>query len=161
MLRPIQLGVFVAGFAASAALAQPRSLGVFGLWGAFQDSERCYAIGQPVESSIRGTRPFASVGYWPRQGARGQLHFRLSGEKRPESAVLLRIGARSFQLAGRGWDAWARDARADAELLSAMRSGLTMTVETRSIRGGLVRDQYRLRGAPSAIDAAALACARR
>jgi hypothetical protein len=160
MLRPTHLVVFVAGFAASAA-AQPRPLGVFGLWGSFQDEGRCYAIAQPVDSSIRGTRPFASVAYWPRRGARGQLHVRLSGQKRAESAVLLRIDGRSYQLVGRGWDAWAADARADAELVAAMRSGIAMTVETRSVRGGLVRDQYRLRGAPSAIDAAALACARR
>jgi len=73
--------------------------------------------------------------------------------------VLLRVGDRTFQLIGRGADAWAPDARGDAELLAAMRSGLSMTVETRSVRGGLLRDQYQLRGAPSAIDAAALACA--
>jgi hypothetical protein len=40
-----------------------------------------------------------------------------------------------------------------------MRSGLSMTIETRSLRGGILRDHYQLRGAPSAIDAAALACA--
>jgi hypothetical protein len=159
MLRPIQLLLFVALFAASAAAAQPRALGVYGLWGAFRDQARCYAIARPSASSSGRTEAFASVGYWPRQRTRGQLHFRLSGEKRAESAVLLRVGERTFQLIGRGADAWAPDARGDAELLAAMRSGLSMTVETRSVRGGLLRDQYQLRGAPSAIDAAALACA--
>lgn len=160
MLRPIQLGIFVAGIAASAASAQPRGLGVFGLWGAFRDQARCYAIARPAASTNRGGQAFASVAYWPRAGARGQLHFRLSSEKRAESAILLRIGERTFQLIGRGADAWAPDPRADAELVGAMRSGLSMTVETRSVRGGVVRDQYQLRGAPSAIDAAALACLR-
>lgn len=160
MLRPIQFVIFVAGFAVSAA-AQQRPLGVFGLWGAFQDAARCYAIAQPVESSVRGTRPFMSVGYWPRRPGGGQLHIRLSGEKRAESAVLLRIDVRTFQLIGRGWDAWAPDGRADAELLAAMRTGVAMSVETRSRSGRRLRDRYRLRGAPSAIDAAALACARR
>jgi hypothetical protein len=159
MLRPIQLLLFVAGIAASAAAAQPRAVGVYGLWGAFRDAARCYAIARPSASSSGRTDAFASVAYWPRQGARGQLHFRLSGEKRAESAVLLRVDGRSFQLIGRGADAWAPDARADFELVGAMRSGLTMTVETRSVRGGILRDQYQLRGAPSAIDAAALACA--
>jgi hypothetical protein len=159
MLRPTQLLTFVAIFAASAAAAQPRALGVYGLWGAFRDPARCYAIARPTASSLGRTDAFASVGYWPRQGARGQLHFRLSGEKRAESAVLLRVDGRTFQLIGRGADAWAPDARTDAELLGAMRSGLSMTVETRTLRGGILRDQYALRGAPSAIDAAALACA--
>ena len=158
MLRLTQL-CFLVVFSATSAAAQQRGLGVFGVWGAFQDPQRCYAIAQPIESSIRGTRPFASVGYWGR-GARAQLHLRLSGEKRPESAIILRLDGRTFQLTGRGWDAWATDAQADAEMITAMRSAIDMVVETRSVRGGLVRDRYALRGAPSAIDAAAFACAR-
>jgi hypothetical protein len=42
-----------------------------------------------------------------------------------------------------------------------MRSGIDMIVETRSDRGALVRDYYQLRGAATAIDAAAVGCARR
>ncbi len=159
MFRLLQFVLLAAGLSSLAA-AQPRALGVFGLWGAFRDEAHCYAIAQPVSSSIRGTKPFASAGYWPRQGARGQLHFRLSGEQRAGSAVLLRIDDRTFQLIGRGADAWAPDTRADQEIVGAMRTGIAMVVETRSARGGIVRDQYRLRGAPSAIDAAALACVR-
>jgi hypothetical protein len=41
-----------------------------------------------------------------------------------------------------------------------MRSGLEMTVETRNVRGGVMRDSYQLRGAATALDAAAIACAR-
>ena len=159
MFRPIGIVIFVAGFAASAA-AQQRSLGVFGLWGAFHDGGRCYAIAEPVRQSVRGTQPYASVGNWPGRNVRGQLHIRLSGEQRAQSAVLLRIDGRSFQLTGQGWDAWAPDARADSELLAAMRTGIAMTVETRGANGRLIRDQYQLRGAASAIDAAALACLR-
>jgi hypothetical protein len=167
MLRVLRLtqfvgfcGLFVAAAAAPAG-AQPRGLGVFGLWGAFQDQARCYAIAKTANSSIPRSEGYASVAYWPRQGLRGQLHFRLSAEKREASAILLRIDGQTFQLIGRGADAWAPDARADAQLVAAMRTGLNMTVETRSVRGGLIRDHYRLRGAPSAIDAAAVACARR
>jgi len=147
---------------AGPALAQRQTLGVFSFWGGFRESERCYAISQPVQS-LRpdGLRPFASVGYWPGRRVGGQLHVRLSRDKRPGSAVLLRIDGRSFQLAAGTRDAWAADARADAEILAAMRLGMDMTVETRSVRGALVRDHYRLRGAATAIDAAAIACARR
>lgn len=167
MLRMLRLRQFVrilVVFVAApggVAGAQPSGLGVYGLWGAFQDQSRCYAIARPSASSNGRTEAFASVGFWPGSGRRGQLHLRLSGPKRQESAILLRIDERSFQLIGRGTDAWAPDARADAELLAAMRTGLTMTVETRSARGRLLREIYQLRGAPSAIDAAALACLRR
>jgi hypothetical protein len=145
--------------AASPAAAQPQSLGVFGAWGAFRDDARCYAITQPEEAPE--AQAFAAVGQWPGRRGAGQLHIRLSREKRQSSAVLLRIDGRAFQLVGGGRDAWAPDARADADIQAAMRSGLYMVVETRSTQGLIVRDLYRLRGAATAIDAAAIACAQR
>lgn len=154
--------LFPALVAAVPAWAQPQPLGVFGSWGAFRDGARCYAIAEPVLAPApQGWRPFASVGQWPGRGRTGQLHIRLSREKRLSSAVLLRIDGRAFQLIGGGRDAWAPDARGDAEIQAAMRTGLDLIVETRSTQGLIVRDQYRLRGAATAIDAAALACARR
>ena len=149
-------------FGAAPAVAQQQSLGIFGTWGAFRGEGRCYAITAPLRApAAQAWRPFASVGYWPQRRVGGQLHIRLSREKRPGSAVLLRIDGRSFQLNGTGRDAWAPDARADDEILAALRTGIEMSIETRSVQGLLVRDQYQLRGAATAIDAAAVACLRR
>lgn len=145
---------------AAPALAQPQALGAFGGWAAFRDTGRCYAITQPVQASGgREAQAFASIGTWPGRGA--QLHIRLSREKRAGSAVLLRVDGQLFQLVGGGRDAWAPDGRADAEIQAAMRTGVDLAVETRATDGLLVRDQYRLRGAATAMDAAAIACARR
>jgi hypothetical protein len=147
---------------ATSAEAQRQSLGIFGTWGAFRGQDRCYAIAEPYQTPRAGDgRGFASVGYWPGRAASGQAYFRLSRAKREGSAVLLRIDDRTFQLRGGGADAWAADPAADAELVSAMRTGIEMNVETRAANGALVRDSYRLRGAATAIDAAAIACARR
>jgi hypothetical protein len=158
-------GRFLPIFAAAAAApawAQPQTLGAFGNWAAFRDGARCYAITQPYQASgAEGWQPFASVGQWPGRGRGGQLHIRLSREKRQGSAVLLRIDGRAFQLIGGGRDAWAPDARADAEIQAAMRTGVDFVVETRSTQGLIVRDLYRLRGAATAMDAAAIACAPR
>jgi hypothetical protein len=146
---------------AAPAAAQLQSLGIFQTWGAFREPDRCWAITEPYRSPRpEGWRPFASIGYWPASGVRSQVHFRLSREKRPGSAVLLRIDDLTFQLQGGGNNAWAPDRRADADIVAAMRTGLEMNVETRSVRGTFVRDSYRLRGAATAIDAAAIACAR-
>jgi hypothetical protein len=143
------------------AVAQRQSLGIFQTWGAFREPGRCYAIAEPYRAPRpEAWRPFASIGYWPGRGVRSQVHFRLSREKRPGSAVLLRIDDLTFQLQGGGNNAWAPDRRADADIVTAMRTGLEMAVETRSSRGAFVRDSYRLRGAATAIDAAAIACVR-
>ena len=149
---------------ASPVAAQRQSLGIFFKWGAFREAapKRCFAIAEPERSpKAEGWRPFASVGFWPGVGVGGQIHFRLSRNKRPGSAVLLRIDDRTFQLFAGGANAWAADRRGDAEIVAAMRSGIDMIIETRSDRGALVRDYYQLRGAATAIDAAAVACARR
>lgn len=153
----------------SAALGGPvaaerQSLGIFGQWGSFReaDGKSCFAIAEPMRKARNlQWKPFASVGYWPARSATGQVHFRLSRMKRQGSVVLLRIDERTFQLAGGGINAWAPNARADADIVAAMRSGIDMAIETRSERGGLIRDAYQLRGAATAIDAAAIACTRR
>ena len=143
------------------AHAQRQPLGIFFQWGAFEDANRCFAIAEPAQSPRpRDWKPFASISYWPERGVKGQLHIRLSREKREGSAVLLNIDGRTWQLVGGGNNAWAPDPRADAEIVAAMRTGVDMIVETRSARGARVRDYYRLRGAATAIDAAAIACAR-
>lgn len=145
---------------AAPAAAQQRSLGIFGLWGAFAETGRCYAISEPLQPRRDSAgRAFASAGWFPGRGVRGQIHVRFSEAKRQGSAVLLRVDGRTFQLIGGGADAWAPDGRADAEIVAAMRSGLEMSVETRNVRGGLMRDAYALRGAATALDAAAIACA--
>jgi hypothetical protein len=149
---------------ASPVAAERQSIGVFAGWGAFRDQApaRCFAVAVPVRSPRPETwRAAASVSYWPERRTRGQVHFRLSREKRAGSAILLRIDDRTFQLAGGGINAWAPDPRADAEIVRAIRTGLSMRVETRSVRGTSVRDFYQLRGAATAIDAAAIACAGR
>jgi hypothetical protein len=147
---------------ATTAEARPQSIGIFGTWGAFREADRCYAIAEPLSAPRPGDgRGFASIGYWPARAAGGQAYFRLSRAKREGSAVLLRIDDRTFQLRGSGAEAWAADPAADSELVSAIRTGIEMSVETRSASGALIRDSYRLRGAATAIDAAAIACARR
>ena len=145
------------------AEAQLRSLGVFGQWASFQKEKprSCYAIAAPFRAPrASGWKPFASVGTWPDRKLRGQVHFRLSREKRQGSAVLLRIADRTFQLLAGKADAWAPDRTADAMIVAAMRSGVDMTIETRAANGAQIRDSYRLQGAATAIDAAAIACAK-
>jgi hypothetical protein len=161
MLRWSLFPLFLLGLALPVE-AQTGALGVFGLWGAFAEKTRCYAISEPQRTARNNPRgAFASVGWWPRTGLRGQIHFRLSQPKRRGSAILLRIDERTFQLVGGGSNAWAPDPRADADVVAAMRTGVEMVLETRSERGTLVRDLYALRGAATALDAAAIGCARR
>jgi hypothetical protein len=140
------------------------ALGVFGRWGAFRDPQtaRCFSISEPTDppKQDRQWRPFAAIGFWPRQNVRGQVNIRLSKELAPGGSATLIAGGTRFQLIAGGADAWAKDQRDDAAIVAAIRSGGTMSVHGRAKSGGTVSDHYELRGAATAIDAAALGCAR-
>ena len=148
---------------AASPLQARDSLGIFENWGAFRDAQppRCYAISEPVRDTKGAWKPFASVSHWPAQSVRNQLHIRMSRARAADAAVTLSIGDRRFRLTAGGADAWAQDARADAAIVAAMRSATSMSIESRDTAGQPFADAYRLRGAATAIDAAALGCARR
>lgn len=161
MIRPISLLLFALLLIAAVPVNARESLGVFESWGAFRDPSptRCYAIAMPVRQG--GRDGFATISHWPEQRIRGQIQFRLSRGHDPHAPVTLSIGDRRFALVAGAADAWAADARGDAAIVAAIRSGTSMSVETRDARGRAYADAYPLRGAATAIDAAALGCARR
>ena len=107
-----------------------------------------------------GGAAFASINHWPRQGVHGQVHLRLSRPRNPRARVTLSIGERRFELVAGEVDAWAPDARTDAAIVAAIRSSRSMSVEALARGGGAFADAYTLRGAATAIDAAALGCLR-
>ena len=163
LLRGFLAALLLAGLAAPLAAqgGSRESLGVFGDWGAFRDPQtpRCYAIAEPERTGGPG-RPFASVGTWPREGVRGQVHVRLSRQAADGAAITLTVGGQSFALTGGGGDAWARDRTMDAAIVAAMRSASAMSVSARDRAGRRFTDRYGLAGAATALDAATVGCAR-
>ena len=147
---------------ASYAMAARTSLGTFDGWGAFKDDNpaRCYAIAQPVRGNGGKWRPFASVATWPQARVRGQVHIRLGREKLASAPVTLIIGDRRFNMVAGGADVWAPDPRIDAAIVAAMRSAPSMRIATRAATGTGFAETYALKGAATAMDAAALGCAR-
>ena len=152
--------------AAAPALAR-ESLGMFEGWGAFRDpgaeagGPRCFAIAKAIPSQMRRDyQPYASVATWPRRHVRGQLHVRLSRRLLPGGRIVLTIGEQRFALTGGGGDAWAVDRGMDAAIVAAMRSAREMTVSARDAAGRGFSNTWPLAGAATAMDAAAIGCAR-
>jgi len=146
---------------APAPAAARTALGVFGSWAAFRDAtpRQCYAIAAPVQRHRRAPQqPFVAVADRPARDTRSQLHVRLRDARGPDAPITLSIGDRHFRLIGTGADAWAADARADRAIVAAMRGGPSLSIETVDSRGRPMVDVYRLEGAATAIDAAALDC---
>ncbi|WP_454797574.1 hypothetical protein [Novosphingobium lindaniclasticum] len=160
----------LAAAAACLALALPgvpalarESLGIYASWGAFRDPviPRCYAIAMAEPSTAaREYQPFAAIGTWPRRGARGQVHFRLSRRIAQGTQVTLSLGGQRFILASGEGDAWGHDEQDNAAIVAAMRSAPRMTVTARDRQGKRFVNAWPLSGAASAMDAALIGCAK-
>jgi len=139
------------------------SLGLYATWGAFRDPvlPRCYAIAmaQP-DGRQQDYQPFAAIGTWPRRGVRNQIHIRLSRQLAMGKPIVLGIGDRRFTLTGGGGDAWATNASDNAAIIAAMRSAPRLQVSAQDTRGRRFANTWSLAGAASAMDAAAIGCAR-
>lgn len=159
MKRLMRVGLLGAALLGAPAGARD-ALGVYDRWGAFRDVAplHCYALASPVSGGGGGWRAFVSVNDWPGQGTRGQLHVRLSRARDPRARVTLSVGERRFELVAGNADAWAPDARTDAAIVAAIRAGRSLSVEALASSGRPFADVYTLRGAATAIDAAALGC---
>jgi hypothetical protein len=145
----------------AATVAEGQHVGQYGGWGVFSGSspKRCFAVAEPA--GRQGSGGAAFVTFQPGRGNRAQPSFRLRADLRKGSAILLSVGGGRFQLTGQGREAFAPNAAADAAIVAAMRLAPAMTLHARTARGVRMQDSYVLAGFPTALDAAALACAPR
>jgi len=162
-IRAAWLLAAVLAAGASMPAAARETIGIYGNWGAFRDplAPRCYAIAKANPSTMkRDYEPYATIGTWPKRGRRNQVHFRMSRKLASDPRISVRIGGRNFALIGGGGDAWAADARTNAAITAAMRSASEMTVSASGADGRRFSNTWKLAGAASAMDAAAIGCAR-
>lgn len=143
---PLLLAVLLIAAPASARW----TVGAYRNWGAFCDRPRhCYAIGRPQGRDRK--EAFVSVVFGP-----GAVQVALG---RPAAAARMILGDASFPLAVEGSGAHAAP-HDGPRIVTAMRNADLLIVEVRDAGGRRFRQHYDLSGAPSAIDAAALAALR-
>ena len=144
---------------AAPALAQ-RLLHAGTDWAAFErPGGLCEAVARSELQALPG-RPQARAAFaFTRDGRRrGQLHLLFARPVRPGSAAVLTIGGGTFLLVAQGNSAWSRGPGQERAIIAAIRANGEMRVRAQGI-GASISDRYLLAGAPTAIDAAAIACA--
>lgn len=160
-MKRLLAGLVVAAALSAPAIAKDR-LGIYQSWVAFRDpGTRCYAIAEPEDMVGTATQSgYLSVAFWPKQRITHQVYVRLSRVRSANSGITLNAGGRRFRLTARGSEGWAPDRASDQVIVAAIRSAASLSVESLGRDGRAIVDTYALRGAPSAIDAAALGCSK-
>jgi hypothetical protein len=131
-----------------------------GQWAAVRSGRTCEAAARPQPPAATRAAEARAGFAFDRGGPRhGEFHVRLSRIARADSAVMLMLGDQPFLLVGGGGWAWSRGPLQDAAIIAAVRINGAMRVAARDTAGQRFADIYGLAGAPTAIDAAASACA--
>lgn len=157
-MRWVVLALTVAVGGAASAGAETLFAG--GAWAAVRLGQSCEAAARPLPpAATREPEARAGFAFDPRGRRHGEFHVRLSRIARPGSSVMLKVGGQPFLLVARGGWAWSRGPAQDVAVIGAVRVATAMRVEGRDAAGRRFADIYMLAGAPTAIDAAAAACA--
>jgi hypothetical protein len=146
------------------AAATARGTVVFagGGWAAIDRGGVCEALSRSEKVVARDkVQPVAGFAFTPDHRRWGEYHAQLSRVSRAGSSVILHMGDQPFLLVSRGDHAWSRGPAQEQAIIAAARNGGEMRVEARDQAGVRFIDPYVLKGAPTAIDAAAARCALR
>ena len=158
-MRRAALALLFLGLAAP-ALAAGKILFAAGSWAAIDRGATCVAAGRSARLAVKGkVQAVAGFTFTADRRHWGEFHTHLSRVPRAGSSVILTIGGQPFLLVVRGDWAWSRGPAQEQAIIAAARYASGMRIEARDDAGRRFSDPYALDGAPTAIDAAAAACA--
>lgn len=164
VLGVVALAASIAGPAAAQS-GEPKLLGTFRDWNAFMLEEPggrvCWMAAKPTKDEGNYSRRgdiFALVTHRPYEKSLDVVSFVAGYPHAEGSEVTLQIGNSRFDLFTEGDTSWARDERADQEIVKAIRAGSKMVVRGTSSRGTRTTDTYSLAGSSAAYDAINKAC---
>ncbi len=169
MLKPslifISALLFVAALSTPAQAAEPRKLGDFGVWAAWELEDTggkvCYMLAKPTKHAgayrSRGDI-YALLTHRPAEGTKNVFSYIAGYDYQAKSEATLKIGDKKFGLFTQAETAWAPDANTDNAIAEALRKGSNMVVTGTSSRGTATTDTFSLKGSGDAHEAINKAC---
>jgi hypothetical protein len=160
------------GDARAQGAPQPKSLGIFDAWSAWEHGDQaarvCYLSATPASSQtkppgVRRGEIRVTVSHRPGSNARDEISFQAGYPIKTDRAVGAVVDkTRNFEFSRRSPAApemiWSKDAAADKAMVAAMRGGRELVFNGTSQRGTTTADVFKLDGFAKALDAANKAC---
>ena len=154
------------------AQAQPKSLGVFESWSAWEHGEQaakiCYLSATPASSQTKppGVRRGdirVTISHRPGSSARDEISFQAGYPIKSDRNVGAVVDkTKNFEFSRRAPNntemIWSKDQATDKAMVAALRSGRELVFNGTSQRGTTTTDVFKLDGFGKALDAANKAC---
>lgn len=166
------LALALAPAASAQAQQQPKSVGVFDAWSAWEFGDGaakvCYLTGVPATSQTKppGARRGdirLTVSHRPATKARDEISFQAGyplKSDRPVTAIVDKT--KTFELSRRAASQvemiWTKDPDTDKAMIAALKTGKELVVNGTSQRGTATIDNFKLDGFAKALEAANRAC---
>lgn len=147
------------------APSNPTSLGASGDWEAFtyeaEGAKVCYIYSQPKKSDPAAAKRgpiYFMITHWPSKKVKAQPSTFIGYTFKEGSEVKLAVDAKSFNLYPVDNMAWTDKLETEKAILTAMKSGKSMSIAGTSAKGTATKDTYSLNGISAAMDAIDGAC---
>ena len=171
-VRTLIPGALILIASATVALAQEaKPIGSFRDWNAYTFSgsgeKSCYIASRPQSSEysqeISGRDPAfflitTRIASDPSKTVRNEASTIIGYPFKAESSVTVDVDGQKFTMFTQGDNAWFNNRNDEANFITAMKAGNSMTVEGMSGRGTITTDKYSLSGVTAGLDAVAKEC---
>lgn len=138
-------------------------------WSVFVENEplRCWIVSKPTKTvNTKGGKTVAVkrgeirlfVTYLPKTGVKGEVSFTGGYPFKPDSPVILAIGASEYKMYPDGEYAWPESSATDDKIRASMKRGASAVVKAQSARGTKTSDKFSLVGFTAALAEAEKRC---
>ena len=165
MRRAVRAACLIGTLCATPALAQEVTLlEKFKDWSAYAATgaaKVCFAVAKPTESNpkkIKRGPIFFYISRWPAENMTNEISVKMGYPFAEGAKASLTVGTAKFELFTKEEGAFVEKPDMETKLLEAMKTGSTMKIEGKSLRGTATSDVYSLNGLSDALDRAAKEC---
>ena len=143
---------------ASLGDGKPVLLDTFHDWGAYkaQGKEKtCYALASPKErapSTAKRDPAYVFISNRPSENVHNEVSIIMGFPIKDSGEAKAEIGSATYELIGKGTNAWIKNAAKEPQLVEDLRKGSKLVVKAPSAKGSVMTDSYSLAGLSQALD---------
>jgi invasion protein IalB len=165
MHRAVRAACVVAALVATPAWAQEVTLlEKFKDWSAYAGTgspKVCFAVAKPTNSNPKTVKRgpiFFYISQWPADKVTNEISVKMGYPFAEGAKVAVTVGSAKFDLFTKEEGAFVDKPETEAKIIEAMKTGNTMKIDGKSVRGTATTDTYSLNGLSDALDRAAKEC---
>jgi hypothetical protein len=121
----------------------------------------CFAVSKPTSSTPKNVKRgpiFFYISQWPADKVVNEISVKMGYPFSEGAKATLTIGGAKFDLFTKDEGAFVEKPEMETKIVEAMKTGNTMKIEGKSLRGTATSDVYSLNGLSDALDRAAKEC---